>query len=314
MNKLFNTGNGMRRILKNTIAIGIIIATLWCISGCMLFKVVVRQGPTAPVKKVKNVTIPSGDARIRVRIFIPGGSGPFPILIYSHGGGWVKGNVYTHGKVCRYLAEKVGCLVVSVDYRKAPHYKFPIPLEDVYAALRWTAAHAAQLHGDPSRIAVGGDSAGGNMSAAVCLMAKDRGGPNIIFQLLVYPATDLSSLDTESYRLYGSGYGLTKADVEECRDKYLRSPADRAHPYASPLLAPDLGNLPPALIITGEYDVARDEGEAYAKRLREAGVPARSFRCNGIGHGAAYWAVASGMVQNALDEAVAALRAAFGTH
>jgi len=303
----------MGRILKNIRAIGIIIAALGFVNGCMLFKVVVHQGPTAHVKKVENVEIPSGAARIRVRIFTPAGTGPFPILIYSHGGGWVKGNVYTHGKVCRYLAERVGCLVVSVDYRKAPQYKFPIPLEDVYAALRWTAEHAAQLHGDPSRIAVGGDSAGGNLSAALCLMAKDRGGPNIIFQLLVYPATDLSSLDTESYRLYGSDYGLTKADVEECRDKYLRSPADRTHPYASPLLAKDLGNLPPALIITGEYDVARDEGEAYAKRLREAGVRARSFRCAGIGHGAAYWAVASGIVQNALAEAVSDLRAAFGT-
>ncbi len=304
--------DGLRSAVRYALTIGIIIAALGCMYGCLLVDVIAHQGPTAPVNEVKNVTIPAGDAAIRVRIFTPAGSGPFPILLYSHGGGWVNGNVYTHGKVCRYLSANVGCIVVSVDYRKAPRYKFPTPLEDVYAALRWVAANAAALNGDPARIAVGGDSAGGNLSAAVCLMAKDRGGPNIVCQLLVYPATDLSSLDTESYRKYGSGYGLTKADVEACRDKYLRSPADRTHPYVSPLLATDLSNLPPAFIITGEYDVARDEGEAYAKRLREAGVPARFFRCAGIGHGAASWAVASGTVQQALDEAVAALRNGFG--
>jgi acetyl esterase len=142
-------------------------------------------------------------------------------------------------------------------------------------------------------------------------MAKDRGGPQIIFQLLAWPATDLSSLDTESYRKYGTGYDLTKAHVEKCRDKYLRTTEDRTNPYASPLLAKDLSKLPPALIITGEYDVVRDEGEAYAKRLKQAGVPARILRCPGIGHGAAHWAVASDVVQNALDEAVSALRQVF---
>jgi acetyl esterase len=301
----------MNRIFRNTVAVSIIIAVVVYLNGCTIFKSIVHQGPTEKVEKVENLKIPSGDATIGVRIFTPVGNGPFPILVYSHGGGWNKGNVYTHGKVCRYLSNKAGCIVVSVDYRKAPKYKFPIPVEDAYAALKWTVQHASQLDGDPARVAVGGDSAGGNISAAVCLMAKDRGGPKIIYQLLVYPATDLSSLDTESYRKYGTGYDLTKADVEKCRDKYLRTPADRTNPYASPLLAKDLNKLPPALIITGEYDVARDEGEAYANRLKQAGVQARSFRCLGIGHGAAYWAVASGVVQNALDEAVSALRQAF---
>jgi acetyl esterase len=301
----------MNRIFKNTVAVSIIIAAVVFLNGCILFKIVGHQGPTEKVEKVENLKIPSGDTTIRVRIFTPVGNGPFPILLYSHGGGWMRGDVYTHGKVCRYLANKVGCIVVSVDYRKAPKNKFPIPVEDAYAALQWTVQHAAQLDGDPVRVAVGGDSAGGNISAAVCLMAKERGGPKIIFQLLVYPATDLSSLDTESYRKYGTGYDLTKAHVEKCRDKYLRTIEDRTNPYASPLLAKDLSKLPPALIITGEYDVVRDEGEAYAKRLQQAGVQARSFRCPEIGHGAAYWAVASGLVQNALDEAVSALRQAF---
>jgi acetyl esterase len=301
----------MNKIFRNTVAVSIIIAVVVFLNGCTIFKSIVHQGPTEKVEKVENLKIPSGDATIGVRIFTPVGNGPFPILVYSHGGGWNKGNVYTHGKVCRYLSNKVGCIVVSVDYRKAPKYKFPIPVEDAYAALQWTVQHAAQLDGDPARVAVGGDSAGGNISAALCLIAKDRSGPKIIYQLLVYPATDLSSLDTESYRNYGTGYGLTKADVEMYRDKYLRTTEDRTNPYASPLLAKDLTNLPPALIITGEYDVARDEGEAYANRLKQAGVQARSFRCPGIGHGAAYWAMVSGVVQNALDEAVASLRQAF---
>jgi acetyl esterase len=302
----------MNRIFRNTVAVSIIIAAVVFLNGCKLFKIASHLGPTEKIEKVENLNIPSGDATIRVRIFSPAGNGPFPILVYSHGGGWTRGNVYTVGKVCRYLSNKVGCIVVSVDYRMAPKYKFPIPVEDTYAALQWTVQHAAQLGGDPARVAVGGDSAGGNISAAVCLMAKEHDGPKIIFQLLAYPATDLSSLDTESYRKYGTGYDLTKADVEKYRDKYLRNAADRTNPYASPLLAKDLNKLPSALIITGEYDVVRDEGEAYAKRLQQAGVQARSFRCPGIGHGAAYWAVASGKVQNALDEAVAALRQAFG--
>jgi acetyl esterase len=302
----------MKRIFKNTVAVSAIIAAVVFLNGCTLLKIVAHQGPTEKVKKVENLKIPSGDATIRVRIFTPVGNGPFPILVYSHGGGWTGGNVYTHGKVCRYLSNKVGCIVVSIDYRKAPKYKFPIPVEDAYAALQWTVSHAAQLDGNPARVAVGGDSAGGNISAAVCLMAKERGGPKIIFQLLAYPATDLSSFDTESYRKFSRGYDLTKADVENFRDKYLRTTEDRTNPYASPLLAKDLSKLPPALIITGEYDVLRDEGEAYAKRLKQAGVQVRSFRCPGIGHGAAYWAVDSELLQNALDEAVSALSQAFG--
>ena len=302
----------MQRIVRNTVAVSIIIAAVVFLNGCILFRTVAIIGQAEKVAKVENLKIPSGDAAIRVRIFTPVGNGPFPILVYSHGGGWSKGDVYTHNKVCRYLSNKVGCIVVSVDYRKAPKYKFPIPLEDAYAALKWTVSHAAQLSGDPTRVAVGGDSAGGNISAAVCLMAKERGGPQIVYQLLAYPATDLSSLDTESYRKYGTGHGLTKARVEMRRDSYLRTPEDRFNPYASPLLAKDMTNLPPALIITGEYDVVRDEGEAYAKRLTQTGVKATVFRCPGIGHGAVYWAVASGKVQNALDEAVSALRQAFG--
>jgi len=302
----------MQRIFRNAVAFSVIIAAVVFLNGCKLFKIASHLGPTEKVEKVENLKIPSDDATIRVRIFSPAGNGPFPILVYSHGGGWTRGNVYTVGKVCRYLSNKVGCIVVSVDYRMAPKYKFPIPVEDAYAALQWTVNHAAQLDGDPARVAVGGDSAGGNISAAVCLMAKERSGPKIIFQLLVYPPTDLSSLDTESYRKYGTGYDLTKAHVEEYRDKYLRNAADRTNPYASPLLEKNLSKLPPALIITGEYDVVRDEGEVYAKRLQQAGVQARSFRCPEIGHGAAYWAVASGKVQNALDEAVSALRQAFG--
>jgi acetyl esterase len=301
----------MKKIAAHIATIGIIVIITASVAGCTVFKAFIHQGPRESVARVENVTIPSSDAKIRVRIYTPAGDGPFPILVYSHGGGWTGGNVYTHDKVCRYFSSKVACIVISVDYRKAPKYKFPTAAEDAYATTQWAVNNAAKLHGDPKRVAVGGDSAGGNISAAVCLMAKDRGGPYIVFQLLAYPVTNLSSLDTESYRKFGTGYDLTKATVEKCRDNYLKNVADRFNPYASPLLAKDLRNLPPALVITGEHDVLRDEGEAYAEKLKQSGVQARSLRCMGIAHGAAYWAVDSDLVREALTEAATALRSAF---
>ncbi len=301
----------MKKITAHLATIVIIIIITASVAGCTIFKAFIHQGPRESVARVENVTIPSSDSKIRVRVYTPAGDGPFPTLLYSHGGGWTGGNVYTHDKVCRYLSSKVACIVISVDYRKAPKYKFPTAVEDTYAALQWAVINAVKLHGDPKRTAVSGDSAGGNIAAAVCLMAKDRGGPHIVFQLLAYPATNLSSLDTESYQKFATGYDLTKATVEKLRDNYLRNAADRFNPYASPLLAKDLRNLPPALVITGEHDVLRDDGEAYAEKLKQSGVQAHSFRCMGIAHGAAYWAVDSNLVREALTQAAAALRSAF---
>lgn len=280
-------------------------------SGCTLVKASLRQGPTEPVAKIENISIPSINGKITVRVYTPEGTGPFPILVYNHGGGWIAGSARKYDKLCRYFANKVPCAVVSVNYRLAPKHKFPIPVEDCYAATMWAFNNARSINGDPARLAVGGDSAGGNLSAAACLMAKDRGRPPIIFQLLVIPSTNLSSLDTESYRMYATGHELTKRDVEIARALYLRNVDDRFNPYASPLLAKNLSNLPPALVITGEYDVARDDGEIYAERLKQAGVSARFYRFKGMGHIGAYWMVASEAVQSALDEAVSALREAF---
>ena len=280
-------------------------------SGCTLIKASLRQGPTEPVAKIENISIPSINGKITVRVYTPEGPGPFPILVYNHGGGWIAGSARKYDKLCRYFANKVPCAVVSVNYRLAPKHKFPIPVEDCYAATMWAFNNARSINGDPARLAVGGDSAGGNLSAAVCLMAKDHGRPPIIFQLLVIPSTNLSSLDTESYQMYATGHELTRRDVEIARALYLRNVDDRFNPYASPLLAKNLSNLPPALVITGEYDVARDDGEIYAERLKQAGVSARFYRFKGMGHIGTYWMVASEAVQSALDEAVSALREVF---
>jgi acetyl esterase len=269
------------------------------------------RGPREPVARIENKTIPSVQGSCKVRIYTPAGIGPFPVLVYSHGGGWATGSISQYDRVCRYLAHTVPCIVVSVGYRLAPRYKFPVPLEDVHAALRWTYAGAKSMNADPRRIAVGGDSAGGNLSAAVSMMARDRGGPPLVFQLLVIPSTNLSSLDTPSYRENTSRSELSKTAVEIARGLYLRTTEDRYNIYVSPLLAEDLSRLPPALVITGEYDIVRDDGEFYARRLQQAGVPARILRCKGLGHMGKIWAAASEKAREPLDEAVQALRAAF---
>jgi acetyl esterase len=288
----------------------LIIITL-LVPGCTLFRTFLYRGPREPVARIEDKTIPSVQGSFKVRMYTPGGAGPFPLLLYSHGGGWVTGSLEQYDRVCRYLAHTVPCIVVSVDYHLAPRYKFPVPPEDVYAALRWTYASAKALNADPQRIAVGGDSAGGNLSAAVSMMARDRNGPPVVFQLLVIPATNLSSFDAPSYRENASRSELSKTAVEMARGLYLRNTEDRYNPYASPFLAKDLSGLPPALVITGEYDVVRDDGEAYAKRLQQAGVPARIVRCKGLGHMGEVWGAASEKAREPLDAAVQALRAAF---
>ena len=296
---------------RNTSYLILLIIVSLLLSGCGLLKIFFDRRLREPVARLENKTVPSVQGEIPVRLYAPAGTGPFPVLVYSHGGGWIAGSRAQYDRICRYLAHTVPCIVVFVDYRLAPRYKFPVPLEDVYAALRWAYADAKSLNADPRRIAVGGDSAGGNLSAAVSMMARDRGGPPVVFQLLVIPATNLSSLDTPSYRENASRSELSKTAVEIARGLYLRNTEDRYNPYASPLLAKDLSRLPPALVITGEYDVVRDEGEDYAKRLQQAGVPARILRCKGLGHMGEIWGAASEKAREPLDAAVQALREAF---
>jgi acetyl esterase len=205
-------------------------------------------------------------------------------MVYFHGGGWVVCDLNTHDVVCRRIARRAGAVVVSVDYRLAPEHKFPAAVVDCYAAVVWVEANAVRLGIDPNRIAVGGDSAGGNLGAVISLKSRDENGPAIALQVMVYPVTDLSSFTTSSYQEFAAGYQLTKADMEWFRDHYLPSSEDALNPYASPLLARDLRGLPPALIITAECDPLRDEGEAYARRLTAAGVPVTCTRYEGMIH------------------------------
>jgi acetyl esterase len=261
--------------------------------------------------KVDDRAIPGPAGTIPVRIYTPNGTGPFPILVYYHGGGWVLGSLDTHDSICRELAHGAGCLVVSVDYRLAPEHKFPAAADDSYAALVWTAAHAAEIGGDPKRIAIGGDSAGGNLTCVVALMARDKGGPSLVLQLPVYPVTDVAC-DTPSYRDNAKGYLLEADAMTWFWDHYLPSRADGEQPYASPLRAADLRGLPPALVITAEFDPLRDEGEAYAARLEAAGVPTTLRRFDGMIHGFFGMSGMMDQAKTAIAESSAALRRAFG--
>lgn len=261
------------------------------------------------VAHVEERTIPGPGPAIPVRIYTPAGAGPFPILVWFHGGGWVVGDLDSADPTARHLAVGAGCVVVSVDYRLAPETKFPGAADDCYAATQWAAAHAAQLNGDPERIAVGGDSAGGNLAAAVALMARDQGGPTLAFQLLVYPVTK-PDYTTTSYQTYAEGYLLSRASMQWYWDMYLPSPAEAQNPYAAPFVAPHLGGLPPALVLTAECDPLCDEGAAYAQRLKAAGVPTTYSCYQGMIHGFFGMPAVLDKGKQAVAEASAALRTA----
>lgn len=233
---------------------------------------------------VENRTIPGPEGPVPIRIYTPETPAPRPALVYFHGGGWVLCDLDTHDVVCSAIARRAGAVVISVGYRLAPEHRFPAAVVDCHAATTWVAANAASLGIDPDRICVGGDSAGGNLAAVICLKNRDESGPQLALQALVYPVTDLSSFDTASYREFASGYQLTRPEMEWFRDNYLAKPEDARNPHASPLLANDLRGLPPALIITAECDPLRDEGEAYAKRLTAAGVEVTCTRYAGMIH------------------------------
>ena len=267
-------------------------------------------GPPETVAHVEDRTIPGPAGQIPVRIYTPTGRPPFPLLVYFHGGGWVIGNLETHDGVCRALTNAAACIVVSVDYRLAPEHPFPAAPEDSYAATQWVAANAAAIGGDPTRIAVGGDSAGGNLTAVVALVARDRGAPPLCFQLLVYPVTD-AACDTASYRDNADGYFLTRDMMGWFWNHYAAQRSARENPYASPLRAASLKGLPPALVITAEFDPLRDEGEAYAARLRDAGVAAQLTRYDGMIHGFFGMGSMLDQAKTAIAQAAAALRSAF---
>ena len=269
-----------------------------------------RQMATEPVDQVRDLLISGPGDDIPVRTYSPKAQSPLPALIYFHGGGWVLGDLESHDHVCRALANSVPCAVISVDYRLAPEHKFPAAVDDSYAATQWIANHAGDLGVDPSRIAVGGDSAGGNLAAVVSQIARDRGDPNIIYQLLIYPGTDMQ-MSMPSINENADGPLLTKAAMLWFVNHYLRSEGDRTDPLASPLLASNLRGLPPAFILTAECDPLRDEGEAYGRRLEEAGVAAEVQRYDGMPHGFFSFGAALDGGRRAFADTIARLRSAF---
>ncbi len=266
-------------------------------------------GPALP--RVEMHEVPGPDGPIPVRVYTPPGDGPHPALVYFHGGGWVLCGLDTHDATCRELAVGAGCVVVSVDYRLAPEAKFPAALEDCYAATVWTLEQADRLGIDPRRVAVGGDSAGGNLAAVVSLLCRDRKGPELVHQLLIYPVTN-HAFDTPSYQENGKGYFLSADMMRWFWHHYLPDEAEGANPLASPLRAGDLRGLPSATVLTAEYDPLRDEGRAYAERLEAAGVATRHTSYPGVFHG--FFAMTNEIprARAALDETCRALREAFG--
>ena len=239
------------------------------------------------VASIADHEIPGPDGSIPVRVYTPGAPAPRPLVVFFHGGGFVFCSIDTHDGPCRRLANAAGAVVVSVGYRLAPEDPFPAGLEDCYAATVWSHDHADELGADPQRLAVAGDSAGGNLAAATTLVARERGGPAIRFQALVYPVID-AACDSASYDENASGYFLEARDMHWFWNHYLGTAGDRSDPHASPIRA-DLAGLPPAVVVTAQYDPLRDEGEAYAAALRDAGVAVSHRRFDGMIHG--FWSM-----------------------
>jgi acetyl esterase len=244
------------------------------------------QGEPEDVANIRDILVPGPAGALPVRLYHPSPGRLLPLVLYFHGGGWVLGDIEIVDKPCRALANASQCVVASVNYRLSPETKFPGPVEDCYEATRWLAEHAQSVGAAGRFVAVSGDSAGGNLAAAVALMARDRGAPALSYQLLLYPVTAPTAGSTfASYRDNADGYLLTRPGMEWFWDHYLASPDDGKNPYASPLLAPNVSDLPPAMVVTAEFDPLRDEGLAYAKRLRDASVSVTSSHYEGMIHG-----------------------------
>ena len=265
------------------------------------------SGTGPELAEVRDVEVPGPGGPVAVRLFRPAGEGPLALVAYLHGGGWVMGSMAGFDPVCRALAEASGALVAFVDYRLAPEHPFPAAADDVRAAVRWLHAHARELGADPDRLAIAGDSAGGNLAAVTARRFRDEGGPPLRMQALIYPVTD-AAINTPSYREKGEGFGLTAASMKRFWELYLDG-ADGAQPDASPLRADDLAGLPPAFVLTVPDDVLCDEGEAYAAALEAAGVPVERRRYDGAIHGFFRWIARAEISRRAVAEVGAALRA-----
>ncbi len=263
-----------------------------------------------PVAVVEDLQLPGPAGDLGARVYRPEAAGPLPTILFIHGGGFVIGDIDTHDNQCRTICRDVGAVVLSAGYRLAPEAPFPAAVEDCVAALAWTAAHVDQLGGDPARLAIAGDSAGGNLAAVTARLARDAGGPPLAAQLLIYPGTDFREDDARysSRADNADGYFLTVADMRWFSGHYVGT-ADPSDPNLSPLLAEDLAGLPPAVIVTAEYDPLRDEGEAYARALDDAGVPVTLVRYDGLIHGFFDLAVLSPAAADAVRETCANLKA-----
>jgi acetyl esterase len=258
--------------------------------------------------RVQNRKIAGRGGEIPIRIYTPEKDGPFPGVVYLHGGGWVICDLDTHDNICRAISNRASAVVVGVDYRLAPEHKFPAALEDCLDATLWFAANAAELGVDPHRLCVAGDSAGANMATVIATKARDAKGPAIALQVLVYPVTNLSAADTSSHQEFAEDHFLTRSAMDWFLSQYFSPGTDRKDPDISPMFIRDLRRHPPALIVTAECDPLRDEGEDYAKRLQEAGVAVTLSRYDGMIHPFLNFLGASPGAQKALDQIAAAVR------
>jgi acetyl esterase len=269
------------------------------------------MAPAAEIAQFEETIIDGPGGPLRIRVYTPHGAGPFPLLVFFHGSGFVLCSLDTHDGMCRNLCAGAECVVASVDYRLAPEDKFPAGIDDCLQATRWAAAHATELGVNPARVALAGDSAWANMAAVTALRVRDEGGPALCGQLLLYPVTDYHTPGTPSYDENAEGFGLTRDTMKWFWDHYLNDASEGAHPHASPLRAPELSGLPPALVITAEYDPLRDEGEFYAEKLRTAGVATSLTRYDGVNHGFMFWVGVVDKAGAAMNEACEWLRRVF---
>lgn len=265
-----------------------------------------------PVGQIAHQLIPGQGGDILARIFTPKGDGPFPVIVYFHGGGWVIANLEVYEPSCRALCNEAEAIVVSVAYRQAPEHKYPAAADDAHAAVQWVMNNARQLNGDSSRVAVAGESAGGNLAAVACLRARDEGGRMPVAQLLVYPVTD-ASMNTPSYTEQANAKPLNAAMMQWFWKHYLKDESQGREPYASPMMAGNLAGLPPAIVITAELDPLRDEGEAYARRLADAGVSVDMRRFDGVTHEFFGLAGAVSKATEAVTEAANGLKKVWST-
>jgi acetyl esterase len=264
--------------------------------------------PRAAIATVEDDLVPGPLGGIPLRWYRPGREGGLPVTLYFHGGGWTVDDLDTHDHLCRRLASRARAVVVSVAYRRAPEHPYPAAVEDAYAATQWVAATGREHGADPARLAVAGDSAGGNLAAVAALLCRDRRGPAVRFQALAYPVTDHWRAGRASYSQYAQGYTLTRDFMKWAFENYLPDSFDRTDPYLFPLRAADLSCLPPALIVTAEFDPLRDEGRAYARRLRAAGVTAEHVHLGDQMHGFLLQEATVDRARQAVDHFADALR------